>query len=79
MKAGSIDNDCGLPVCLMGIYGEECHFPFVGVDDHHLFLIFINDLEAELTCNNLFFADDDVKLCHGGGIPKEENFSSEIG
>ncbi len=30
-----------------------------------LFPIFINDLEAELTCNNLFFADD-VKLCHGG-------------
>ncbi len=26
-----------------------------------LFLIFINDLEAELTRNNLFFADD-VKL-----------------
>ncbi len=26
-----------------------------------LFLIFINDLEIELTCNHLFFADD-VKL-----------------
>ncbi len=26
-----------------------------------LFLIFINDLENELTCNHLFFADD-VKL-----------------
>ncbi len=24
-----------------------------------LFLIFINDLENELTCNHLFFADDD--------------------
>ncbi len=28
---------------------------------HLLFLIFINDLASELTCNHLFFADD-VKL-----------------
>ncbi len=36
MKAGAIGNDCGLPVRLMGVCGEECHFTFVGVEDHFL-------------------------------------------
>ncbi len=36
MKAGVIGIDCGLPVRLMGVCGEECHFTFVGVEDHFL-------------------------------------------
>ncbi len=35
-----------------------------------LFLVFINDLENELTCNHLFFADD-VKLIAPRGLQHE--------
>ncbi len=36
MKAGVVVNDCWLPVRLMGVYGEECEFAFIGVEDHFL-------------------------------------------
>ncbi len=36
MKVGVIGNDCGLPVRLMGVFGKEYLFTFVGVEDHLL-------------------------------------------
>ncbi len=36
MKAGVVGDDCGLSVRLMGVCGEECHFAFIGVEDHFL-------------------------------------------
>ncbi len=36
MKTGAIGNDCGLPVRLMGVCGEECLFAFIGVENHFL-------------------------------------------
>ncbi len=35
-KPGAIGTDCGLPVRVMGVCGEECHFTCVGVEDHFL-------------------------------------------
>ncbi len=46
IKAGVIVNDCGLPVRLMGVCGEECHFTFVGVEDHFLACAPIGDGDA---------------------------------
>ncbi len=36
MKVGVVGNDCGLPIRLMGVCGEEYHFAFIGVEDHFL-------------------------------------------
>ncbi len=36
MKAGVVGNDYGLPVRLMEVCGEECHFAFIGIEDHFL-------------------------------------------
>ncbi len=36
MKVGVVGNDCGLPVRLMGVCGEENNFAFIGVEDHFL-------------------------------------------
>ncbi len=35
-KAGDVCSDGGLPIRLMGVYGEECRFAFIGVKDHFL-------------------------------------------
>ncbi len=35
-KVGVVGNDCGLPICLMGVCGDECHLAFIRVEDNLL-------------------------------------------
>ncbi len=35
-KVGVVGNHCWLPIRLMGVFGEECYFAFIGVEDHLL-------------------------------------------
>ncbi len=36
MKAGVVGNDCELPVSLIRVRGEECHFAFIGIEYNFL-------------------------------------------
>ncbi len=36
VKARVFGIDCELPIRLMALYGDECHFTFVGIEDYFL-------------------------------------------
>ncbi len=35
-KVGVVGNGCGLPIRLIGVCGEECHFAFTSIENHFL-------------------------------------------